>query len=288
MCLYFSKSEKTTSSGLPARPVLTSYYKSKHFKCRAFDPFNVLTSPNAAILCTDSQQSMFCQLLSGLVHRLSVLRLTAVFASGLLRAITFLEHNWTILADNIRTGKLCPSITDLSCREAISELIISPNPDLADEIESICSSKSWRGIIGRLWPRAKFIEVIVTGTMSQYVPALEFYSGGKLPLVCTMYASSECYFGVNLNPLCSPAEVAYTLLPNMAYFEFIPLEHGVEPTDDEILDHKIAMNIADRLVDLVNVKLGRFYELVVTTFSGIYPTHFNPQSEEIRRFNQLS
>ncbi|KAK4407030.1 putative indole-3-acetic acid-amido synthetase GH3.9 [Sesamum angolense] len=102
------------------------------------------------------------------------------------------------------------------------DLIGPPHPDLAEEIEDICSqTTSWKGIICRLWPYAKYIEAVVTGSMSQYVPALKYYSDEKLPLVCPMYASSECYFGVNVNPLCEPSEVSFTLMPNMGYFEFI-------------------------------------------------------------------
>lgn len=138
-----------------------------------------------------------------------------------------------------------------------------PNPTLADEINSICN-ESWRGILCRLWPNAKCIEAVLTGSMAQYVPALEYYSDGRIPLVCTMYASSECYFGVNLRPLCDPAEVSYTLLPNMAYFEFIPLEDGLKPRNCE----KEEMRYAE-LVDLADVKLGCYYELVVTTFAGM-------------------
>ncbi|KAF9600211.1 hypothetical protein IFM89_005035 [Coptis chinensis] len=71
-----------------------------------------------------------------------------------------------------------------------------------------------------MWLRTKYVDVIVTGSTTQYIPMLEFYSGG-LPLVSTMYASSECYFGLNLNPLSKASDVSYTLLPNMAYFEFL-------------------------------------------------------------------
>ncbi|KAK4407031.1 putative indole-3-acetic acid-amido synthetase GH3.9 [Sesamum angolense] len=81
MYLYFVKAEMSTPIGLPARTVLTSYYKSAHFKHRPHDPFNDFTSPDAAILCYDSDQSMYCQLLAGLIHRQRVLRLGAVFAS---------------------------------------------------------------------------------------------------------------------------------------------------------------------------------------------------------------
>ncbi|XP_031123120.1 putative indole-3-acetic acid-amido synthetase GH3.9 [Ipomoea triloba] len=267
MYLYFVKAEKSTPCGLPARSVLTSYYKSKHFKCRAFDPYNDLTSPDQAILCSDSNQSMYCQLLSGLVYRRQVLRLGAVFASAFLRAISFLQHNWPALCLDIRTGQLSGAITDSECRAAMSKILLAPDPELAGEIEEICGAPSWKGIVYRLWPKAKYIEAVITGSMSQYVPALRFYSDGKLPLICTMYASSECYFGVNLKPLSDPADVAFTLLPNMCYFEFIPLgdENGTFLSN---LNKEEEESIP--LVDLVDVRLGCYYELVVTTFSGLY------------------
>ncbi|XP_023524849.1 putative indole-3-acetic acid-amido synthetase GH3.9 isoform X2 [Cucurbita pepo subsp. pepo] len=268
MFLYFVKQETSTPCGLPARTVLTNYYKSKHFKCRARDdPFNDFTSPDQTILCNDSNQSMYCQLLAALVHRHHVLRLGAVFASAFLRAISFLECNWLLLCNDIRSGQLNPIIIDPSCRSAMTTLLSSPNPTLADQIDGICRRESWKGILCRLWPRAKYIEAVVTGSMAQYVAALEYYSGGKLPLVCTMYASSECYFGINLKPLSKPGEVTFTLLPNMCYFELLPLgENGEVWTEAYGQDEEVP---PCKLVGLVHVKIGCFYELVVTTFSGL-------------------
>ncbi|KAB2623697.1 indole-3-acetic acid-amido synthetase GH3.9 [Pyrus ussuriensis x Pyrus communis] len=267
MLLYFVKAETSTPCGLPARTVLTSYYKSRHFKCRSPDPFNNCTSPDQTILCNDSNQSMYCQLLSGIVHRHQVLRLGAVFASAFLRALSFLERNWINFCNDIRSGQLDPLITDPECRSSMAPLISVPNPSLADEINEICSLPSWKGILCQLWPKAKYIEAVVTGSMAQYIPALEYYSDGKLPLVCTMYASSECYFGVNLKPLSDPADVSFTLLPNMGYFEFIPLgENGTRLMN--IDDDEEVRN--DKLVDLVQLSLGCYYELVVTTFAGLY------------------
>ncbi|CAI0550373.1 unnamed protein product [Linum tenue] len=231
MYFLFVKSESKTPSGLPARPVLTSYYKSRHFaRARAY------TSPTETILCNDTHQSMYSQLLCGLVLRHEVLRVGAVFASGFIRAIKFFENNWTSLCKDVRNGTVDHRI-------------------VTDPVDDTSSSPSWRGIIPRVWSNCKYIDVIVTGAMSQYIPAIDHYGGGSLPLVCSMYASSECYFGLNLNPLCNPDEVLYTLVPTMAYFEFLPVDRFVE---------KI------KLVDLVDVKLGQEYELVVTTYAGLY------------------
>ncbi|KAH6757474.1 hypothetical protein C2S51_038810 [Perilla frutescens var. frutescens] len=268
MYLYFVKSETSTPCGMAARTVLTSYYNSSHFKHRPHDPYNDFTSPDAAILCNDSHQSMYCQLLAGLIHRRRVLRLGAVFASALLRAISFLERHWRDFCRDIRAGDLDPAVSDPACRSALLRLLGPPDPDAAAEIEGICGgAASWRGIVCKLWPNAKYIEAVVTGSMSQYVTALRYYSDGRLPLVCTMYASSECYFGVNMKPLCDPSEVSFTLLPNMGYFEFIPLagDNGSLSMEDD----EAPPPLTD-LVELVDVKLGCYYELVVTTFSGLY------------------
>ncbi|KAJ9182773.1 hypothetical protein P3X46_006729 [Hevea brasiliensis] len=268
MYFLFIKSEAKTPGGLVARPVLTSYYKSSYFKNRPYDPYTNYTSPNETILCPDSYQSMYSQMLCGLCQRNKVFRVGAVFASGFIRAIHFLKNNWQLLCNDIRIGTINPQITDPCVREAVMK-ILKPYPKLADFIEAECSQDSWQGIITRIWPNTKYVDVIVTGTMSQYIPTLDYYSNG-LPLVCTMYASSECYFGVNLNPLCKPSEVSYTLIPTMAYFEFLPVHRNNGVTKSISMTKSLNEKEQQELVDLVDVKFGQEYELVVTTYAGLY------------------
>lgn len=105
----------------------------------------------------------------------------------------------------------------------------------------------WVGIVTRIWPNTRYLETIVTGAMAQYVPTLDYFSGG-LPVASFLYASSECYFGLKLRPMCDPSEVSYTLMPNKAYFEFLPTD-----TDDgDGAD-------ASQLVELAGVEAGREY-----------------------------
>ncbi|KAI3521054.1 hypothetical protein L1887_10513 [Cichorium endivia] len=255
----FIKAETKTPSGLVARPVLTSYYKSQQFKTRPYDPYNVYTSPNETILCVDSFQSMYSQMLCGLIYRQQVLRCGAVFASGLVRAIKFLTLNWKQLALDIETGILNPKITDPDIRACMSK-ILTPDPDLARFITAQCCEGNWEGIITRVWPNTKYLDVIVTGAMAQYIPILDFYSG-NLPQTCTMYASSECYFGLNLTPMVKPSEVSYTIMPNMGYFEFIPHDSSKSVTNSD--------DSPPQLIDLADLELGKEYELVISTYSGL-------------------
>ncbi|KAM0852706.1 hypothetical protein ACQ4PT_051572 [Festuca glaucescens] len=237
-------------------PILTSIYKSDAFRNRPHDPFHDYTSPTAAIVCPDTFQSMYAQMLCGLCQRHQVLRIGAVFATGLLRAVQFLQLNWEQLAADIEAGALTSRVEDKSVRDAVAG-ILRPDPELARFVRDECGKAEWAGILARVWPNARYLEAVITGTMAQYVPTLRHYSGG-LPMASISYASCECYFGVNLRPLCDPSEVCYTIIPNLAYFEFLPVDDEQEEGDDLPV-----------LVDLARVEAGREYEIVITTFAGL-------------------
>ncbi|XP_006362917.1 indole-3-acetic acid-amido synthetase GH3.6-like [Solanum tuberosum] len=267
MYFMFIKSEAKTPGGLLARPILTSVYKSSLFK-NSNSRVSPYTSPIEAILCLDSYQSMYSQMLCGLFQNREVVRVGSIFAYAFIRAMRFLEDHWSLLCNDIRTGTINNKITDPSVREAVMK-ILKPDSELADFIEAECSKDSWEGIVTRLWPNTTYVDVVVTGAMSQYIPMLDYYCN-SLPLVSTAYASSECFFGINLNPLCKPSEVSYTLIPIVAYFEFLPIHRSNEVIDSISIPTPFNEKDEQQLVDLVDVKIGQEYELVVTTYSGLY------------------
>ncbi|CAN7037692.1 unnamed protein product [Brassica rapa subsp. trilocularis] len=171
-------------------------------------------------------------------------------------------HEMTTCEDTTQrmTGRVSDWITDAQCLSGISKFLTGPNPELAGLIEQECSKTSWEGIVKRLWPKAKCIEAIITGSMAQYIPMLEFYCGG-LPLVSSLYVSSECSIGVNIDPLSKPCDFSYTIIPSMAYFEFLEVKKDHQETGHDLTENHV-------VVDLVDVKIGHDYEPVVTTFSG--------------------
>ncbi|XP_039026557.1 indole-3-acetic acid-amido synthetase GH3.17-like [Hibiscus syriacus] len=258
LALFFAKPDTETASGIKKRTVLTSILKDPGSRAAVF---KLYTSPIEAVFSSDNKQSMFCQLLIGLTQRDDVVSVGSTFATVVLRAIKFLEDHYEELCSNIKTGRLSNWITDAGCRNVVS-LILKPNPELADSIQCICNCKSWEGILKKLWPKAKLIDAIATGSMSQYAETLEFYGGG-LPIVSTVYICSEAVCGINLEPLSKPFDVSYTFLPNMAYFEFLPVNKDGTTTSEQI-------PFNGEPVDLVNVRLGQYYELLVTTFAGLY------------------
>jgi auxin responsive GH3 family protein len=261
MYLMFTFPGNPTMSGLPVHSSGTAYCYSSHFRDH---DIHRNTSPIEAVYCPDVKQSMYCQLLCGLIDRRIVDHVGGAFAHGFVKGVRFLEDNWEEMCSNIRTGHLSDWITHVPLRDAISQRYLrQPDPALADEIVSQCAGRPWDGILRRLWPGARYILTIVTGSMSQYIPILESYGAG-LPIVSHTYVSTECAAGINLRPLDPPSRASYALLPNIAYYEFAEVKRG----DDDMVQRTTDNFGGLKLVDLMNVKIGRCYELVITTSAG--------------------
>ncbi|KAG8089588.1 hypothetical protein GUJ93_ZPchr0011g27976 [Zizania palustris] len=106
----------------------------------------------------------------------------------------------------------------------------------------------------------------MTGSMEHYVKKLRHYAGDDLPLVSGGYAASEGIIGINIEHELPPESVTFTVLPDAAYFEFIPLSLGcaADDTAGSCYDDE------DEPVALTDVVVGKQYEVVMTTFTGLY------------------
>ncbi|KAJ6956747.1 hypothetical protein NC652_007723 [Populus alba x Populus x berolinensis] len=104
MFLYFIKAEMSTPCGLPARTVLTSYYKSKHFKCRTRDAIQLITlartKPSYARIVTRGMYLGPVAIWSISFHsrRQSHKAWSQCLHQLFFRAISFLERNWVAYA----------------------------------------------------------------------------------------------------------------------------------------------------------------------------------------------
>lgn len=134
--------------------------------------------------------------------------------------------------------------------------LIKPNPELADEIYNKCLglSKYWYGLIKEMFPNVKYVYGIMTGSMEPYVKKLRHYAG-EVALVSADYGSSEGWIGVNVNPRLPPEMATFAVVPNIGYFEFIPLE-------------KDANGLELRPVGLTEVEVDKEYEIILTNFAG--------------------
>ncbi|KAK6252968.1 hypothetical protein QUC31_014688 [Theobroma cacao] len=263
--IYSSKQFKT-KGGLTAGTATTHYYASEEFKIKQEKTKLFTCSPEEVISGGDYKQSTYCHLLLGLFFSYQVEFITSTFAYSIVQAFASFEEHWKEICNDIKEGTLSSRITLPRMRKAVLD-IISPNPSLASQIEEICEESQaldWYSLIPKLWPNAKYVYSIMTGSMQPYSKKLRHYAG-TLPLVSAEYGSTESWIGVNLDPSLHPKDVTFAVIPTFSYFEFIPLYRQEQDWTSGAVDF-----IEDKPVPLSQVKVGQKYEIVLTTFTGLY------------------
>lgn len=263
--IYSSKQLKT-KGGLTAGTATTHYYASEEFNIKQEKTKSFTCSPQEVIFGVDYKQSTYCHLLLGLLFWDEVELIASTFAYSIVQAFATFEEQWEEICSDIKDGTLSSRITLPRMRKAVLD-IISPSPCLASQIEAICrdsKASNWYGIVPRLWPNAKYVYSIMTGSMQPYLKKLRHYAA-SLPLVSADYGSTEGWIGVNLDPCLPPEDVNFAVIPTFSYFEFIPLNKKKQ----DLISGTVGY-IEDEPVPLSQVKIGQEYELVLTTFTGLY------------------
>lgn len=221
------------------------------------DHIRYQSSPLEVITGLDMDQQIYCHILCGLKNSESISGITAPYAVGLIMAFRVLESKWEQMCEDIENGYPCPDITETAMRNSVIEVLGGPQPDLAKRIRSICGENDWSGIVSRLWPNVGFVRSNTTGMMRQYYPKLKKYAG-EVPILGGDYFASECCVGINMDIVQPPEKTRFVLLPTAAYFEFLPFDMDKR----EIVDEETA--------DFSSVEVGKIYEVVVTTYRGLY------------------
>ncbi|WKA05859.1 hypothetical protein VitviT2T_023796 [Vitis vinifera] len=262
--IYGSKQFKT-EGGLFAGTATTNVFSSSQFKTTMKAIESPCCSPDEVIFGPDFRQSLYCHLLCGLIHHNEIQLVSSTFAHSIVYAFRTFEQVWEQLCADIQDGVLTKDVTVPSIRAVMSKLL-KPNPELAEWIYKKCSGLSnWYGVIPALFPNVKYVYGIMTGSMEPYLKKLRHYAG-DVPLLSADYGSSEGWIGANINPKLPPELATYAVLPNIGYFEFIPLRGSAE----EDRQDKIQSSFESKPVGLTEVKIGEEYEIIVTNFAGLY------------------
>ncbi|KAE9593025.1 hypothetical protein Lal_00028727 [Lupinus albus] len=263
--IYGSNRYKT-KGGLTVGTATTHYYTSEEFKIKQEKTKTFTCSPDEVISGGDYNQTTYCHLLLGLFFSEQVEFITSAFVYSMVQAFHSFEEVWREICSDIRDGTLSSRIKSPKMRSAVLD-IISPNSHLASKLEAACYELEvvdWFGLIPKLWPNAKYLYSIMTGSMQPYLDKVRHYANG-LPLVSAGYGSTESWIGLNLDPSLPPEKVTFTVVPTFSYFEFIPLyrhQQGCTSDADDFLEEKP--------IPLSQIKVGQDYELVLTTFTGLY------------------
>ena len=263
----YSSNQFKTKGGLTVGTATTHYYASEEFKTKQEKTKAFICSPYEVISGGDYKQSTYCHLLLGLFLSDHVEFISSAFVYGIVQAFCTFEEVWKDLCNDIRDGTLSSRIKLPNIREAVLG-IISSNPSLASKLEASCLELEvvdWFGLVPKLWPNAKYVCSIMTGSMQPYLKKLRHYANG-VPLVSGDYGSTESWIGINVDPSLPPEKVTFAVVPTFSYFEFVPLYRQKQDCS-LVADHDF---MEDEPIPLSQVKVGQEYEIVLTTFTGNY------------------
>lgn len=172
-----------------------------------------------------------------------LIHIQSVYLYDVLLFFRYLEDNWRIMLSDMRSGNISGALTP-----AVKEKLLKyrPTAEQIDALQSIFSQGFDTPIAKRIWKDLRVISGIGGKMFSLHEEALLRYIG-DIDVCHCVYGASECVMGVPV----APNKAHYALLPRAAYYEFYSILDG-------------------RVVGMEELKTGGQYELVLTTFSGLY------------------
>ena len=173
----------------------------------------------------------------------------SIFMYDILLFFRYMEKHFSEIIECMESGHIPLSVNlPLNAKNALLSLPVDKKrlQKIKDECE-----KGFDDIVSRLWPHIKVISGIGSDIYSHEEYVLKKYTG-DIPLWYFSYVVSECHIGIAMHP----GSKEYLLLPDSAYYEFLPEEHTIEP-------EKWVKRSSE-------AEIGQNYELVLTTFNGLY------------------
>ncbi len=154
---------------------------------------------------------------------------------NMVELLRYIEKHWPRLAEDIEKGNP----------------FIQPDEERADKIREIMETHHvGTHLVTQLWPGLHCVMVYDVDCLSARFELLRTYCGSNVHFVFTGISSPEGTFSTALN-LDDPQTV---LIPDSVFYEFKPKEASGY----------------NNLLTLNQLEIGKSYELIVTTLSGLY------------------
>ena len=227
------------------KPFLLSEIYYRNMAESGYTDFDTYIGGKTMMFCEEPGDVVFAKLWVSFIYS-DITVLEANFLYDQLYFFNYLEKNYMTVLDSIRSGRIPP---DIELSPEIADYLLSLDYDekRLEQVERECK-KGFDDIALRLWRGLKLISGISNKAFFSEDKALIRYAPG-VPRYYLCYASSECHMG---HPV-KEDDFGYILLSDNAFYEFLP--YG-EDSDSTLLPHEL--------------KLGKRYEIICTTFSGLY------------------
>ncbi|WKY47086.1 GH3 auxin-responsive promoter family protein [Eubacteriaceae bacterium ES3] len=209
----------------------------------------MFTSPNEIVFPQEIMDAKYVHLRFALLEE-DLSFMGSAFMTALSDLMKYLEANWELLVSDIEKGIIDPQIkiSDTVRNQLLKK--IKPEPSRAKALRKIFSQGFDSPIIPRIWPNLSFIFAIGSGGFAVYTDKMRDYLG-NIPIYFSVYAASE-----SIMAICTEMESQeFTLIPDSAFYEFIPVGEDADPLKTLTLDE---------------LEVGKDYEIVLTNTSGFY------------------
>lgn len=164
----------------------------------------------------------------------------------------FAKKNAQELIDDIEAGTISRQLDIPKDIRRILEGKLVPNPERAAELKQIRVAENGDFLPKHYWPQLLIGMFWLSSTVGSYVEDVRNILNPDTLYLDAGYGASEVKINIPLNPGYAYGPIA----PFTAFFEFLPLDGGLP-----LLAHE--------------VKDGETYELIVTTYSGLYRYNIN-------------
>ncbi|CAF1317947.1 unnamed protein product [Rotaria sordida] len=195
--------------------------------------------------------------------------ISSVFIMSLVNFFTFMENKFDFICKHIEMGTI-PTDESLSSPLPIdvrlvlqsSEYRLKPNPSRAQELTEIVSKNGFHHISTRLWPNLKCGICVLSENLKQFeLKFLSTYWDPVVPIFPFAYGMSEHY---HIAVPLTTNSYQFIPLPRSVYYEFIEVENDDDDDDDDDDDQ------SPESLELDQIDEGKLYEVVLTTYNGLY------------------
>ena len=193
-----------------------------------------------------------------------IVYVAGTFMTVLVDYVNYILQNKDMLIHDIETGTIDPSINISQRLRNKLEKELSPDPVRAAELREILDHPDDGPLLNRIWKDLCMVGALGTGDFLPFTETMRLFCDDTVSFTFGQYSATENLFGV----VMGLEEQKFLLLPDGAFFEFIPVDedgYGSEEINDE---GKTELTMRPRLMD--ELEVGKLYELVFTNSTGLY------------------
>lgn len=169
----------------------------------------------------------------------------SIFLYDLLLVFKYFQNNWEMMLNDIKTKSFSVDLRDDEKQLLLKQQI---SQERIQEIENVMSVDD-KFFIKKLFPDLRFVSGVGGGKYKVYDDNLKEIIG-NVDIYYYIFAQTECTMGVPIKM----NEDKYAMMPRTCFYEYLDLE-----SNSICLPYEVV--------------IGKFYEPIVTTFSGLYRYH---------------